>query len=71
MFACVQAFCKHRDSAAGSETDKADLHVQALCQCVGKDECFPPTPEPTLEPTPTVSLEDYSLIAICFPLIRQ
>ena len=70
MFACVPTFCKHHDSAASPETANADFYVQVLCQCVGDEECFPPTPEPT-PPTPPVSLEDYCLIAICFPLTHH
>jgi len=41
----------HCDNTTTTEADgSTELEIEVLCQCVG-EECTPPTPEPTLEPT--------------------
>jgi len=42
----------HCDNTTTTEADGSPLEIEVLCQCVG-EECTPPTPEPTLQPTTT------------------
>jgi len=41
--------CDLNKTTIEADASEEDIHV--LCQCVGDEECFPPTPEPT-PPTP-------------------